>query len=137
MITLVVVFILSGILFSGIAVFLYRFSQMTINEWTNTQGTIVGYNTSDYSSWVTPLVRFCVDEKYVVASASSIKDKKKPAVGTSVAIAYRKNLLRNGRTTYQTIIYMKGPESKDDAVVWFMFGIGVVLLIVGIVLCFL
>lgn len=130
--------ILSGVLFSIIAIAMHRFAEKTKDEWKRTQGTIVGYNASDHSSWVTPLVRFFVDGKYVISSASSIRDKKKPAVGASVAISYRKNLLRSGRVTYQAIIYIDDLESqKEDTVVWFIFGIGVVLFIVGIILCFL
>ena len=122
----------SGIVFLIISRALRRFAESTENKWIKTTGMIVGYNTADLSSHVTPLVRFESEGKQVVASASAIRDKRKLPEGTKVPLEYRINRLMHGRTTYQVVLLLQNGERSDESFIpKLLVGIGICLILVG------
>ena len=127
--------IISGLVFLGITLFMKHFVQSTSEQWVKSKGRIAGYNTEDYSSMVIPLVQIVDNGNTVVASASTIRDKKKPIVGTEVDVEYRKNVFSNGKCTYQIIILDdRGKSANEENILLVFTAITIIFFVVGAII---
>ena len=135
MIVLCVVLLVSGALFILIGVYLRNYLKRTAGDWKNGTGTITGYQVEDYSSRDVPLVEFWDNEEKILASASSVLSREKPAAGSEVQIKIRKNEFKNRKPTYQVIIKTGQEEGKrENILIGIIVGIGLLQVAGGAVL---
>lgn len=126
-----------GAVFILISVMLRRFLTNNAADWVTGTGTITAYNREDYSSQDTPLVVFWDQGEKVLASASPIPSKGRPAPGSEVEIEYRKNEFKDRKPTYQVIVKTGQKEGHpENIVIWVLTGIGIILALVGVIFLF-
>ena len=138
LIILGVILITCGGIFLIAALWFKRSIAANEDKWVNTTGTIMMYNTEDYSSRVRPVVQFMENGKEILATAASIAQKDCPKPGTVIPIEYRRNDFPNGNVTYQVFLTGDQAKSFDDTIlipVILILGVG--LMVGGAVVLFL